>query len=139
MHDRITEIQIFFTQPTPDPRLKGFIRLIFDDSFLLGDLKIIEKQTEYGNRIFLAMPSRNTDYLCTQCKQRTPNRGLFCMGCGKPIQRQSDRSEELKNHVDVFHPLSFQARRRFESFILGKVFEFRDRSTWSFQKWYVIR
>ncbi len=48
---KITDIRIF---PVDEPKLKAFVSIIFDHSFIVSDIKIIE-----GNKgLFLSMPSK---------------------------------------------------------------------------------
>ncbi|MEW5764596.1 MAG: septation regulator SpoVG [Acidobacteriota bacterium] len=48
---KITDIRIF---PVDEPKLKAFVSIIFDQSFIVSDIKIIE-----GNSgLFLSMPSK---------------------------------------------------------------------------------
>lgn len=48
---KITDIRIF---PVDEPKLKAFVSIIFDHSFIVSDIKVIE-----GNKgLFLSMPSK---------------------------------------------------------------------------------
>jgi stage V sporulation protein G len=48
---QITEIKIF---PVNEDKLKAYVTVTFDDSFVVRDLKVIQG----NNRLFVAMPSR---------------------------------------------------------------------------------
>lgn len=48
---KITDIRIF---PVDEPKLKAFVSIIFDHSFIVSDIKIIEGT----NGLFLSMPSK---------------------------------------------------------------------------------
>jgi len=48
---KITDIRIF---PVDEPKLKAFVSIIFDQCFIVSDIKVIE-----GNKgLFLSMPSK---------------------------------------------------------------------------------
>ncbi len=140
MQDRITEIQVMFIKQQLDPRIKGFVRIIFDNAFFLGDLRILEKTVENTRHIFLAMPSRYAETLCYQCELRTPSKGTFCMYCGA-ILSNSRPGVTLRSdfYVDTFHPIYPQARFEFEGMILERIFKFRQSAQWEYQLWYNLR
>ncbi len=48
---KITDIRIF---PVDEPKLKAFVSIIFDQCFIISDIKIIEG----NNGLFLSMPSK---------------------------------------------------------------------------------
>jgi DNA-binding cell septation regulator SpoVG len=140
VHDRITEIQVMFIKQQLDPRIKGFARVIFDNAFFLGDLRILEKTVEGKTHIFLAMPSRYAETLCAQCNLRTPSKGTFCMYCGTSLSNSTPGlAKRSEFYVDTFHPMCPQARYEFESLILKKIFQFRNSAKWAYQNWYNLR
>ncbi len=140
MHDRITEIQVMFIKQQLDPRIKGFVRIIFDNAFFLGDLRILEKTVENTKHIFLAMPSRLAETVCAQCSHRTPSKGTFCMYCGAILPNLPPVTVKRSDfYVDTFHPLCPQARYEFEGLILRKIFQFRNSAQWEYQFWYHLR
>lgn len=67
----ITEIRVF---PVDEGRLKGYAVIIFDDSFLVRDLKII--QGDQG--LFVAMPSKKRKDGSYQDVAHPINRELRC-------------------------------------------------------------
>jgi stage V sporulation protein G len=48
---KITDIRIF---PVDEPKLKAFVSIIFDQCFIISDIKVIEG----NNGLFLSMPSK---------------------------------------------------------------------------------
>jgi stage V sporulation protein G len=48
---KITDIRIF---PVDEPKLKAFVSIIFDNCFIISDIKVIEG----NNGLFLSMPSK---------------------------------------------------------------------------------
>lgn len=47
----ITNVRVY---PVDEPKLKGFASIVFDNSFFVGDIKIIQGKEGY----FISMPSR---------------------------------------------------------------------------------
>ncbi len=57
MHNlAITQVRVRPVPPTNSPRLKAFATIVFNDSIVIDDIKIIEGK----ERLFIAMPSRRT-------------------------------------------------------------------------------
>ena len=56
----ITEVKVF---PVNEEKLKAYVTIIFDNCFVVRDLKIIEG----SNGPFVAMPSRKLTAHCAQC------------------------------------------------------------------------
>ena len=48
---KITQVRVF---PVEDEKLKAFVSVIFDDCFVVSDIKIIEGQQD----LFISMPSK---------------------------------------------------------------------------------
>jgi DNA-binding cell septation regulator SpoVG len=137
VHDRISEIQVMFCVDQQDTRVKGFVRLVFDNSYLLGDLRIVETETNGRPRLFLAMPSRYAELRCPHCQGRTPSRGRYCMLCGGALPLLGPGPRD-RFHIDTFHPLTQVARQRIEGFVMDRIFTFRARGRWVHQEWYII-
>lgn len=137
LYDRISEIQVMFCKNQYDSRINGFIRLVFDDSYLLGDLRLIETNTDGKNRVFLAMPSRYAELRCPHCNHRTPKRGRFCFVCGVALPEIGPLPRD-HFHIDAFHPLTHRARQRLEGFVLDRVLGFKSKASWVYQRWYIL-
>lgn len=98
-------------------RLRAFLSLTFDDTFVIRDVKLIE-----GNDgLFLAMPSRKLCDHCPRCREKNHLRARFCNQCGEPldpdrhlIYRQGNGGAKLKLHADVAHPINARCRQEIE-------------------------
>ena len=98
-------------------RLRAFVSLTFDDTFVVRDVKLIE-----GNDgLFLAMPSRKLSDHCPNCREKNHLRARFCNQCGTTLDpdrhaghRQGNGATRLKLHADVAHPINARCRHELE-------------------------
>jgi stage V sporulation protein G len=102
---------------SPGSRLRAFVSLTFDDTFVVRDVKLIE-----GNdALFLAMPSRKLADHCPACREKNHLRARFCNQCGGRLDderflnyRNGNGTSRLKLHADVAHPINARCRHELE-------------------------
>ncbi|MFH1904998.1 MAG: septation protein SpoVG family protein [bacterium] len=106
----ITEVKVRLRDREGN-KLKAYATVIFDDSFVVRDLKIIDGR----KGLFVAMPSRQVREACPNCHHRNALRSRFCNQCGKALEFQSVLRKEgednrVDEHRDVAHPITTEAR-----------------------------
>lgn len=106
----ITEVKVRLRDKEGN-KLKAYATIIFDDSFVVRDLKIIDGR----KGLFVAMPSQQVREACPNCHHRNALRSRFCNQCGKALEFQSVLRKEGKDnrvdeHRDVAHPITTEAR-----------------------------
>ncbi|MCC6239164.1 MAG: septation protein SpoVG family protein [Phycisphaerales bacterium] len=117
---QLTEIRISLCSE-PANRLKAFCSLIFDDSLVIRDVKLIE-----GNSgLFVAMPSRKICDHCPRCREKNHLRARFCNQCGCRLDDQrylhfqsGNGRPRLKLHADIAHPIHAAGRLDLEGRVL---------------------
>ena len=74
----ITEVRVSLRN---DDKLKAFVSITLNDSFVIRGLKVIK-----GNSgVFVAMPSRKLMDRCPRCHSKNHLRARFCNQCGQRI------------------------------------------------------
>src|SRR3954453_14170244 len=130
----ITEVRIKLCEMNSE-RLLAFCSVIFDNAFVVRDLKIIE-----GTKgVFVAMPSRKLTDRCPRCGGKNHLRARFCNQCGtrqdeKRAMRATDGRAKL--HADIAHPIHSGARELVQSSVVRAYHEEKERSK---QPGYVCR
>lgn len=106
---RITEITIRKPQ-YPDSRLLAFVTVVFENSFAVSDLRLLQLK----DGPFLAMPSKKASAPCEKCKRKNT---FDCRYCGKCGELLGFRTEE---HFDVSFPINNEFRKFMLNSILTK-------------------
>ncbi len=118
---KITEVHIRLPVAGENSRLLAYCDLVLDGEYAVHDLKLI--QGDHG--VMLSMPSRWRRHHCPDCHQLLNDpRASYCSWCGRSILPH-DPSEE---RVDVFHPISSDARAHLQCEIM-KAYQHRVDST----------
>lgn len=121
---QISEIRVKLVENRSD-RLKAFCSIIFDDCFVIRDLKIIEG----AGGFFVAMPSRKLTDRCPHCGSKNHLRARFCNDCGgKLAENRTPRSGRTKLHADVAHPINTQGREYIQTQIVAAFQEEQERA-----------
>lgn len=112
----ITEIKVF-PRFRSNRKLKAYVTVTFDDSFVVRNVKVIE-----GNRgLFVAMPSRKVQRPCPRCRRSNPISSRFCNYCGVALEfaryrgPYDNRQQETK---DIAHPINQEFRSYLEKKVL---------------------
>ncbi len=110
----ITEIKVY-PKESGDKKLKAYVTITFDNSFVVRDLKIIE-----GNKgLFVAMPSKKSKLPCTQCGHKNISKSRYCNLCGVQLSIKEYSREDYQNeHRDIAHPITAEAREYIQQEIL---------------------
>ena len=106
----ITEVKIRL-RDREGSKLKAYATIIFEDSFVVRDLKVIDGR----KGLFVAMPSRQVREACPNCHHRNALRSRFCNQCGKALEfqrvpRKEGEDNRVDEHRDVAHPITTEAR-----------------------------
>ena len=106
----ITEVKVRL-RDREGSKLKAYATVIFDDSFVVRDLKVIDGR----KGLFVAMPSRQIREACPNCHHRNALRSRFCNQCGKALEfqrvpRKEGEDNRVDEHRDVAHPITTEAR-----------------------------
>lgn len=105
----ITEINITLTplEVRKKDRVLAFVRLVIENSLLIRDIKIMEKE----GYLQLAMPSRKIVIACSSCKRKVALNDKYCAFCG---DSQPAREVNKRPYVDTTHPVNPTFRRFLE-------------------------
>ena len=113
----ITEVKIRL-RDREDSKLKAYVTIIFEDSFVVRDLKVIDGR----KGLFVAMPSQQVKETCPNCRHRNAIRSKFCNQCGKPLESQSiakrEGADRIDEHRDIAHPITAEARNYLQKKVL---------------------
>ena len=117
----ITDVRVFL-QPKGDNKLKAYVTLTFEHSFVVRNVKVIE-----GTKgLFVAMPSERVKESCLKCGFRNVVRSRFCNQCGGSLaqaghheERTGDSPEERQaEHRDIAHPITMECREYIQRKVL---------------------
>ena len=120
----ITQVRVF---PVDDEKLKAFVAVIFDDCFVVRDLKIIEG----ANGPFVAMPSRKLTAHCPGCGSKNHLRAAFCNQCGTRLrenQALKDEEGRAKLYADIAHPINSACRETIQARVIEAFQEEKGRA-----------
>ena len=113
----ITEVKIRL-RDREDSKLKAYATIIFEDSFVVRDLKVIDGR----KGLFVAMPSQQVRETCPNCHHRNAIRSKFCNQCGKALEFQNIAKREgeskIDEHRDIAHPITVEARNYLQKKVL---------------------
>lgn len=92
-------------------RLRAFCTLIFDNAFVVTDLKILEGDQGF----FVAMPSRKITFHCPYCRHKVIVGSNYCSSCGESVSdaevaRMLAGLNPSKLFVDIVHPINTASR-----------------------------
>ena len=92
-------------------RLRAFCTLIFDNAFVVTDLKILEGDQGY----FVAIPSRKITFHCPYCRHKVIVGSNYCSSCGESVSnaevaRMLAGLNPSKQFVDIVHPINTASR-----------------------------
>ena len=105
----ITEVKVYPKKITNDKKLKAFVTITFDNSFVVRDIKIIESK----KGLFVAMPSAKVTASCPACSRKNPIRNSYCGFCGIKLEVSADTTypHQEEEHRDVAHPINVETRK----------------------------
>jgi stage V sporulation protein G len=115
----VTEVRVFLRNKDSNKKLKAYVTVTFDNSFVVRDVKVIE-----GSKgLFVAMPSTKMKTTCPQCGHRNVVRSKFCNQCGSNIEQESKPAatpEEARQteHKDIAHPITPECREYIQKKVL---------------------
>ncbi len=113
----ITEVKVRL-RDREGSKLKAYATIIFDNSFVVRDLKVIDGR----KGLFVAMPSRQVREACPGCRHRNSLRSKFCNQCGKALEFQSaprkEGEDRVDEHRDVAHPITSETRDYLQTKVL---------------------
>lgn len=113
----VTEVRINLVE-TGDAKLKAFVTVTFDNTFVVRDLKVIEGK----KGLFVAMPSIKVMVSCHSCKKKNPIRSRFCNECGSKLEQPAKPETEeaiREEHRDIAHPINAETRDYIQSKVLN--------------------
>lgn len=121
----ITDIRLFLRDSSGESKLKAYVTITLDHSFVVRNLKVIE-----GTKgLFVAMPSERAKEPCPKCGFRNAVRSRFCNQCGAALnvsgRAAPPRGEEGQGHVeapsehrDIAHPITVECRETIQRKVL---------------------
>lgn len=90
-----------------EKKLRAFVSVTFDDFMVIHDIKIVE--TEKGVTL-VCMPAKRSRVECLKCKAGVDSDSLFCKYCGASVPVRAGEYDPKKDHRDIVHPVSREAR-----------------------------
>ncbi len=124
----ITEVKVA-VKDSQDKKLKAYVSVTFDDSFVVRNIKVIEG----SGGLFIAMPSKKIKQPCPKCGFRNEIRSKYCNQCaaGLPAPSVPTRpfgdsfnmnhgaqgSAQLE-HKDIAHPITQPFREYLQKKVL---------------------
>lgn len=113
---QITEVNIILKDDA-DKRLKAYATVVFDDVFVVRNIKVIEGK----QGLFIAMPSKRIKVACPNCNARNEANAKFCAFCGHPMPPAPEKTPQQvqEEHKDIAHPLT----QEFRNYLQKKVID----------------
>ncbi|MDI6759124.1 MAG: septation protein SpoVG family protein [Candidatus Omnitrophota bacterium] len=131
----ITEVKVAL-KDLPDKKLKGYVSVTFDDSFVVRNIKVIEG----SNGLFIAMPSKKIKQPCPKCGFKNEVRSKYCNQCAaslplpnlsghssfgaegsfsanRPLNHEAKGMSQLE-HKDIAHPITQPFREYLQKKVL---------------------
>ncbi len=105
----VTEVRVKLVDEleSPNKRLLAFCSIVFDHSFVVRDLKLID-----GNSgPFVSMPDRKLTDHCPDCNQRNALVATYCNRCGYHLGEWFSDSDNPRMFADIAHPITMDCRR----------------------------
>ena len=113
----VTDVQVNLCENNED-RLRAYCAVIFDNSFVVHNIRIIEKT----NGLLVAMPSRKATTKCPVCSCKNAIDASYCANCGTRLKDDGEvkrTQTETKIHFDVAHPINPSCRKQIERHVLA--------------------
>lgn len=103
----ITEVQVMLPQGPPN-KVLAYVTVVFDDCFLIRDIKIIDHDPP-----FLAMPYRSIASRCPRCSGKNWISNAYCGSCGIKTSFTVPLTQSGKPRLfgDVCHPITPEFRK----------------------------
>ena len=109
----VTEVQVNLCDNS-DERLRAYCAVIFDNCFVVHNVRVIEKATG----LLVAMPSRKVTAKCTKCGFKNAIDANYCSICGTDIAEIRKSQTDTKIHFDIAHPINADCRKMIEQHVL---------------------
>lgn len=112
----ITEVRIKLVEESGE-RLLAYCSVIFDGSFVVRDVKIIDG----SSGPFVAMPSRKLTAHCPHCHNKNHLRAAYCNQCGTKLKENTfakDGTGRVKLFADIAHPINAAAREAIQAKVI---------------------
>ncbi len=116
----ITEV-VFDVIKGSDTNLLAFVRVVFDNVFLIRDMKIVRSND--SQKLYVCMPSRKIQDKCHECSGKNCLDASWCNWCGvelKEVDPIYDKNGKEKKEFDICHPIEDGYRRRITDKILSE-------------------
>ena len=112
----ITEVRVSL-RDNEGKRLKAYVTVTFDNSFVVRNIKIVEGNTG----LFVAMPARKLKMFCPRCGKKVEVESRYCNHCGAqiPVTPRESLSERQATHQDLAHPINQEFRDYLQRKILN--------------------
>ncbi len=110
---QITELSFVLPDNKANGRLLAYVTAVFDDSFLVSDIRLISGDHGY----FLSMPDKRALAPCKECGRPCEYTNRFCSHCGKPFSADVNRK-----HLEVAYPINSDFRFYMET-VIGYEFD----------------
>lgn len=97
--------------------VKAYCSIEFDDCLAVHELRLLE----VDNRLFVAMPSRESRINCQKCGDKNNVSHRYCSSCGADMAPQKSHLKPnflRTRHRDVVHPFTKEMRTEIESRVL---------------------
>ncbi len=107
----ITEVKL--TRVKGDDKLKAFVRITFDNDFVVKELKVIAGK----KGMFVAMPSRKLTDHCPKCGKKNHIFAAYCNTCGGKLPRKEE-GKARKVYADIAHPINTKCRKMIQEKVL---------------------
>ena len=110
----ITEVRVFLRE-NEGKRLKAYITVTFDNSFVVRNIKVVEG----NNGLFVAMPARKLKQFCPRCVKNVDMGSKFCSMCGAQLPPPpKEEGARQPTHEDLAHPINQECRDYLQSKVL---------------------
>jgi len=122
----VTEVRVNLVD-TGDSKLKAFVTITFDNTFVVRDLKVIEGK----KGLFVAMPSMKVMVACTKCRKKNPIRSNYCNECGTKLEQpaKAETEEAIRDeHRDIAHPINAETRDYIQTKVLSAYAEEKEKA-----------
>lgn len=109
---KITEIRCHLVNG--NSRLRSYIDVIFDDCFIIHEIKILQGK----DKPFVVMPDKKITDNCEKCGKPNPLVNEFCGGCGFRIGMVKKEEDNQPLYEDICHSLSQEFRDYLQNTVL---------------------
>ena len=106
---------------TQTSRVKAFVSVEFDKSFVVHDIRIVELSDGYT---LISMPSKEVKLNCPDCNGKNSRRAVYCNWCGLTLPEHAEGPIQSDGNYrffsDVCHPVNNVAREELEDMIFDE-------------------